>query len=153
MNDFCCFRGPTSGWSVAKTIVWHAIAVCAVISFLQTGRECLAQSAPASQSVESSVTESPIFETAPSEPSRDEWRERVQAARQKAREIALERRNHPELYFLPEQDQERIATDRVLSDQSLQPGDIVSTKKGLFIFHGHPDQPRKNEGFIQVSPR
>lgn len=151
MNDFCRFRGLPSGRGAARTIIWHAMAVYTL--FLQPGHECRAQSPAESQSVESSMTESPIFETAPSEPSREEWRERVQAARQKAREIALERRNHPELYFVPEQDQERVATDRVLSDQSLQPGDIVSTKKGLFIFRGHPDQPRKNEDFIQVPPR
>ena len=109
--------------------------------------ECFAQSAPEDPGVES-----PILEV-PSEPSREEWRERVEAAKRKAREIALERRNHPELYVVPEADPDRIATDRALNDQSLQPGDIVSTRKGLFVFRGHPDQPRKNEDFIQVPPR
>jgi hypothetical protein len=144
MDDFSCFKGPPYGWRAGpKAMVWHTLTVCALVSCLQIGRECLAQSAPEDPGVESPVAESPIFEQVPSEPSREEWRERVEAARQKAREIALERRNHPELYVVPEEDPERIATDRVLSDQSLQPGDIVSTKKGLFVFRGHPDQPRK----------
>jgi hypothetical protein len=153
MNDFSRFRGLHPGWRAAKTFVRRAIAVCAVVLSLQAGHECLAQRAAESQSVESPVTESLIFEPGPSEPSRDEWRERVQAARQKAKQIAQERRNHPELYVVPEEDHERIASDRVLSDQSLQQGDIVSTKKGLFLFRGNPDQPHRTEDFMPLPRR
>jgi hypothetical protein len=85
--------------------------------------------------------------------SREEWRQRVEEAKRRSKEAAIERRSHPERFIPIPEDPERIATERVLNDESLQPGDIVSTKRGLFVFRGRSDQPRKDDDFIPVPVR
>ena len=87
------------------------------------------------------------------EVSHDEWLRRVEEAKQRAKAAALERRNHPELFIPVPEDPERIATERALNDDSLQPGDIVSTKQGLFVFRGRSDQPRKDDDFVPIPSR
>jgi hypothetical protein len=49
-------------------------------------------------------------------------------------------------------DEERMATERVLNDDSPQRGDIVSTNKGLFVFRGRSDQERHESDFIALPP-
>jgi len=87
---------------------------------------------------------------AQSEISREQWIAQVQEARRKAREAAAERRKN----FVPEvpsqADEERRASERVLTDDSLQPGDIVSTNRGLFIFRGQPDRERRSADFFPL---
>jgi hypothetical protein len=85
--------------------------------------------------------------------SREDWRQRVEEAKQRSKEVAIERRNHPERFIPIPEDPERIATERILNDESLRPGDIVSTKRGLFVFRGRSDQPRKDDDFIPVPAR
>jgi hypothetical protein len=87
------------------------------------------------------------------EVSRQEWVERIQGARQRAKDAALEHRMHPERYAPSPEDKARISSERVLNDDSLQPGDIVSTDKGLFVFRGNADQPRKSEDFVPLRSR
>jgi hypothetical protein len=78
------------------------------------------------------ATERPVaMDEAQPEVSRQEWLDRVQEARRRAKEAALDR--HPERYTPPPEDAARIASERALNDDSLQPGDIVSTDGGLFI--------------------
>lgn len=89
----------------------------------------------------------------PSEMSREEWRRKVEEAKRRAREVARERREHPELYVPIPENPDQIATERVLNDDSLQIGDIVATKKGLFVFRGRTDQPRSGDDFVPLSPR
>ena len=99
--------------------------------------------------------ENPIIQQqAAPEMSREEWRERVEAAKRRAAAQALDRRMHPERYAPPPpEDPEVVATERVLNDDSLQRGDIVSTNKGLFVFQGRMDQPRRREDFVPLPPR
>lgn len=127
-------------------MAWRAIAVFAVLAYPPLARPSAAESAPESQTVEQEVQP---------EISREEWRERVQAAKQRARETAIERRRHPERFAPPPpEDPALVASERVLGDDSLQPGDIVSTNKGLFVFRGSKaDQPRSNEDFLPLQPR
>lgn len=87
------------------------------------------------------------------EVSRQEWLERVQEARKRAREDAQDRRLHPERYAPTQEGEARAASERVLNDHSLQPGDIVSTDKGLFVFRGSADQPPKSEDFVPLPNR
>ena len=87
------------------------------------------------------------------EVSREEWRQRVEGARRRAREVARERSEHPELYAPIQEDPDLVATERVLNDDSLQPGDIVTTKKGTFVYLGRPDQPRRDEDFVPIAPK
>jgi hypothetical protein len=94
-----------------------------------------------------------VEEDATPEISREGWRERIQEARRRAKEVALERRAHPEIYAAPPEDREQIATERVLNDESLRRGDIVSTKKGLFMFRGRTDQQHRDEDFVALPAR
>jgi hypothetical protein len=85
--------------------------------------------------------------------SRQQWLQRVQEAERRAKEAAVEHRLHPERYAPYPEDKARIAGERVLNDGSLQPGDIVSTDKGLFVFRGSADQPPKREDFVPLPNR
>lgn len=91
----------------------------------------------------------------PSEPelTREEWRQRIEDARRRGKEVASERRKHPEFYLPVPEDPEIVATERVLNDESLQRGDIISTKKGMFIYQGRPDQPRREQDFVPIAPK
>lgn len=92
-----------------------------------------------------------LFE--PPEPSREEWRQRIEEARRRASDVARERREHPELTMPIPEDPEIVASERVLNDDSLQRGDIVTTKKGMFVYRGRPDQPRSEQDFVPIAPR
>ena len=91
----------------------------------------------------------------PSEPelTRDQWRQRIDEARQRAEEASREHREHPELYKPVPEDPDLVATERILNDESLQRGDIVTTKKGMFIYQGRTDQPRREQDFVPVAPK
>ncbi|WP_338311834.1 MULTISPECIES: hypothetical protein [Bradyrhizobium] len=91
----------------------------------------------------------------PSEPevTRDEWRQRIEDARRRAKEVSRERREHPELYKPIPEDPDLVATERLLRDDSLQRGDIVTTKKGMFVYQGRSDQPRREQDFVPVNPK
>ncbi|MFK4560629.1 hypothetical protein ABIF94_001226 [Bradyrhizobium ottawaense] len=91
----------------------------------------------------------------PSEPevTRDEWRQRIEGARRRAKDVSRERREHPELYKPVPEDPDLVATERLLRDDSLQRGDIVTTKKGMFVYQGRSDQPRRDQDFVPVNPK
>ncbi|PSO16487.1 hypothetical protein C7G42_23500 [Bradyrhizobium sp. MOS003] len=91
----------------------------------------------------------------PSEPevTRDEWRQRIEDARRRAKEASRERREHPELYKPVPEDPDLVATERLLRDDSLQRGDIVTTKKGMFVYQGRSGQPRRDQDFVPVNPK
>ena len=91
----------------------------------------------------------------PKEPevSRDEWRQRIEEARRRAKDVSRERREHPELYKPIPEDPDLVATERILNDDSLQRGDIVTTKKGMFVYQGRSDQPRRDQDFVPVNPK
>jgi hypothetical protein len=85
--------------------------------------------------------------------SRNQWRERVAEAKRRAQQVVLERRGRPVFDTPSIGDEERMASERVLNDDSLQPGDIVSTNKGLFVFKGRSDQERRESDFIALPSR
>ena len=91
----------------------------------------------------------------PSEPelTRDQWRQRIDEARQRAKDASRARREHPDLYKPVPEDPDLVATERILNDESLQRGDIVTTKKGMFIYQGRTDQPRREQDFVPVAPK
>jgi hypothetical protein len=105
-----------------------------------------------------SFAEDVMMKEAPEEDStreinRDEWRERVAEAKRRARQFVLEHRGRSTLDTPSMADQEQIASERVLNDGSLEPGDIVSTNKGLFVFKGRSDQERRESDFIALPSR
>ena len=85
--------------------------------------------------------------------SRNTWRQKIEDAKRQARDVARERREHPERYTPIPEDPDVVATERVLNDESLQTGDIVSTNRGLFVFRGRIDQPRRQEDFVPLRAR
>lgn len=132
----------TLGHALVKVITTATVGLAVSGSPLS----CLAQSDP-----EPAVSDY----LPPSEPevSRDEWRQRIEDARRRAKEVSRERREHPELYKPVPEDPDLVATERLLRDDSLQRGDIVTTKKGMFVYQGRSDQPRRDEDFVPVSPK
>jgi hypothetical protein len=120
------------------------LAAASALLCALTTLPCIAQETPESGSV---------TDEAQPEVSRQEWMERIQEAKQRAKDDALEHRMHPERYVPSPEDKARIASERVLNDNSLQPGDIVSTDKGLFVFRGSADQPPKSEDFVPLPSR
>lgn len=87
------------------------------------------------------------------EVTRDEWRQRIEDARRRAKDVLRERREHPELSKPIPVDPDLVATESLLNDESLQRGDIVATKKGMFVYKGRSDQPRRDEDFVPVNPK
>jgi hypothetical protein len=81
--------------------------------------------------------------------TREQWRDHVKAARERA-EIA--RREHKSFVPPPPTVEELAerATRHVLEDDSLMPGDIVSTNRGMFRFRGALDRERRPEDFVPV---
>jgi hypothetical protein len=92
-------------------------------------------------------------EDATSAMSREQWLDRVAAAKRRAQQSALEQRERSKLSAAPLIDRDHAASERVLNDDSLQSGDIVSTDKGLFLFRGRPDGERRESDFIALPPR
>jgi hypothetical protein len=80
--------------------------------------------------------------------SREEWQAKVKASRER---LDLMRRERKSIVAPPPTQDEiaEAASKRVLEDELL-PGDIVSTKAGLFRFRGSPDRERKSEDFERL---
>jgi hypothetical protein len=80
--------------------------------------------------------------------SREEWQAHVKASRER---LDLMRRERKSIVVPPPTQDEiaEAASKRVLEDDLL-PGDIVSTKAGLFRFRGSPGRERKPEDFEQL---
>jgi hypothetical protein len=85
--------------------------------------------------------------------SRDEWREKVAKAKRRAQQTAIEQRGRVLDNIPSKVDDERLASERILNDDSLQSGDIVSTNKGLFVFKGRLDRERRDTDFVAVPLR
>ena len=81
--------------------------------------------------------------------SRDQWRAQVQNSRERAQITRRERRN-----FIPQppttEELAEEASKRVLEDDSLRPGDVVSTNRGLFRFQGPLDRERRPDDFVRI---
>ncbi len=124
----------------------RAAAAVAAVLMLPTffAPRCLAQNSLEGPTVEADVQP---------EISRDQWRQKVQEAKRRAAEAAMQRLNRPDLYATPPEDPEQAASERVLNDDSLQRGDIVSTKKGLFVFRGRSDRERREDDFFALPAR
>jgi|AraplaDrversion2_2_1032049.scaffolds.fasta_scaffold32750_2 hypothetical protein len=126
----------------------HAVLIAIVLTSLGDVSVAAAQEDGARSA--QPVVEDPIVP----EISRDGWRARIEEARQRAREVAHERRTNPvRAETPPAEDIEQIATERVLRDDSLQFGDIVSTRNGLFVFRGRSDRQRRPEDFVALPRR
>ena len=80
--------------------------------------------------------------------SREEWQAHVSASRER---LDLMRREGKSFVAPPpSQDEIAEAASRQVFNDSLVPGDIVSTTRGLFRFKGSPDRERKPEDFERL---
>ena len=85
--------------------------------------------------------------------SREDWKRRIEEARKRAGQARRDWQLNGPLRMLAPDPPEKIATQRVLSDDTLQPGDIVSTDKGLFLFRGRSGADGQTADFVPVAPR
>ena len=85
----------------------------------------------------------------PSEMSREEWQNHVKAARERANMMRREGRSFVAQPPTPDEIAEE-ASKRVLEDDSLRPGDVISTNRGLFRFQGSVDGERKPDDFVRI---
>ena len=84
--------------------------------------------------------------------SKDEWKLRIDQARDRAEQARRAWRlapRGPRKADAPE----KIATERVLADDTLQPGDIVATDRGLFLFRRVRRIDGEKREFIPLTPR
>jgi hypothetical protein len=76
---------------------------------------------------------------------------REELSRERNKQIDLLRRERKSIVAPPPaQDEIAEAASRQVLDDTLLPGDIVSTKAGLFRFRGSPDRERKPEDFERL---
>lgn len=85
--------------------------------------------------------------------SREDWKRRIGEARSRAEQARRDWRLNAPLRMVAPDPPEKIATERVLSDDTLQPGDIVSTDKGFFLFRGRSGTDGQTADFVPVVPR
>jgi hypothetical protein len=78
---------------------------------------------------------------------RDGRKRRIDDARKRAEQARRDWQLNPPLRSFAPDPPEKIATERVLGDDTLQPGDIVSTDKGLFLFRGRSGAGWADRGF------
>lgn len=85
--------------------------------------------------------------------SREDWKRRIGEARSRAEQARRDWRLNAPLRMVAPDPPEKIATERVLSDDTLQPGDIVSTDKGFFLFRGRSGTDGQTADLVPVVPR
>ena len=85
----------------------------------------------------------------PAEISREDWQARITASRARAEAMRREHRvfviQHPTMEEIADRNSKRI-----LEDDSLMPGDIISTNRGMFQFRGTPDGTKRPEDFVRI---
>jgi hypothetical protein len=99
----------------------------------------LSMSCPAQESPEGDI----------SQMSREQWRAHIKNSRERSEIIRRERR-----YLIPQpptpEELAEEASRRILEDDSLRPGDVVSTNKGLFRYQGPLDRERRPDDFLRI---
>jgi hypothetical protein len=108
-----------------------------------TGSQCRAESEDGPSNI-SKESEQALL-------TRQQWQEWVAAEKRRIRELAVQRRLHPEVETMVSREQR--ASERVLNDMSLRRGDIVVTDKGAFVFVGNAEEDRTPGDFVPVEPR
>ncbi len=82
--------------------------------------------------------------------TREQWNERVDAARHRSQEYIANLRTTvpaPPSRF----QMEKQAAERAMNDPTLRPGDVVSTGRGLVVFTGNGEE-RRSSDFRPLSP-
>jgi hypothetical protein len=85
----------------------------------------------------------------PSQISRDEWKAQINASRDRLDAMRREHKSFAPRTPTPEE-RDEDASRRILEDESLMPGDVVSTNHGLFRFEGTRERERRPEDFVRI---
>lgn len=99
----------------------------------------LSMSCPAQESFDGDI----------SQMTREQWRAHIKNSRERSEMIRRERKHFIPPPPTPEELAE-AASRRILEDDSLRPGDVVSTNKGLFRYQGPLDRERRPEDFVRI---
>lgn len=76
--------------------------------------------------------------------TREEWQQRVEAARRRSQDFIANLRTQTPASPSPDQ-VEHEATDRAMNDPALRPGDIISTGRGLMMFIGKSEEHQPSD--------
>jgi hypothetical protein len=120
---------------------WIAVLIAAALMTASPWR-CLAQD---------------TLQTTPDHPdgalTREQWQARVEAARRRSEDfIANARTQTPPPSPPASNPLEAEASDRVVNDPTLRPGDIVATDRGFFVFVGR-DEEHQSSDFVPIPKR
>jgi hypothetical protein len=122
---------------------WRCTAAAILLFAMAFGTGCRAQDVQ-------DQSGNPIMEDGSTEVSREQWRERVEEAKRRSKQFSVERGASPQISGSTVEEEERAASERILNDDSLRSGDIISTNKGLFVYTGRPNQERYPSDFVPL---
>lgn len=95
------------------------------------------------------------LQTTPEHPdgllTREQWQQRVEEARRRSKDFIANTRTQTPLPP-PSHPLEAEASDRVVNDPTLRPGDIVATDRGFFVFVGR-DEEHRGSDFVPIPKR
>jgi len=83
--------------------------------------------------------------------TREQWQQRVEAARRRSEDFVANPRTQM-ADPAPSDRLEAEAAERAANDPTLRPGDIISTRRGLFVFTGRDEEHRPSD-FLPVPSR
>ena len=83
--------------------------------------------------------------------TREQWQRRLDEARQRTESFVAKLRSQPSEPFVSQKERQEIADQRAVRDQTLQPGDIVATSRGLLIYTGRDDD-NSSGAFTPLAP-
>ena len=106
-----------------------------------SGSQCRAENADGSSNLLKEAEETIL--------ARQQWQEQVRAEKLRIRELAIQRRLHPEVETIVSP--ERQASERALNDMTLRRGDIIVTDKGSFVFIGNAEEDRMPGDFVPLA--
>lgn len=132
--------------------VRRQVQVCGMIGALAFGTAVKAQTLEESSEQGTwQATRREIMVNPDSLLSREEWQMRISKARARAEQARRDWSLLPhEPPFSDPKALERAATERVLNDDTLEPGDIVATNRGLLVYRAQDGQQR---AFVPFTPR
>jgi hypothetical protein len=83
--------------------------------------------------------------------TREQWQQRLDLARRRTESFIAKLRSQPSEPFVSEKEQQEIADQRAMHDQTLQLGDIVATSHGFLVYTGR-DNDNRASAFRRLPP-
>jgi len=118
-----------------------AVTIALAFAVTSSGSQCRAENADGSSNLLKEAEETIL--------ARQQWQEQVRAEKLRIRELAIQRRLHPEVETIVSP--ERQASERALNDMTLRRGDIIVTDKGSFVFIGNAEEDRMPGDFVPLA--